>query len=293
MKILDTPKEFLDFSVKNYPSSNVKKNFEAYFFDNFIKSNFKSQYTYIPIQWTNYLVNKNYGKNIDDLKKFLSNNLSHTQKYFTVVQYAGGTIVELENTLIFSLGGAFNTKIPKSSKVIPMPLIYDSDLKPDEEMEKKYLASYIGRPTHKLREKLEKKLKNNNSLYIKNLESMNSEFTEKDQHRFQKIMSQSYFSLCPRGYGPTSFRLYESLEMGVVPVYISDKHFLPFSEIVDWNDFSILLKPREITKLDKILRRNLKDNNYSILKQNLDEVTQKYFNFSYMCEYILDRVNKK
>lgn len=293
MKILDTPKEFLDFSVKNYPSSNVKKNFEAYFFDNFTKSNFKSQYTYLPIQWTNYLVNKNYGKNIDDLKKFLSNNLSHTQKYFTVVQYAGGTIVELENTLIFSLGGAFNTKIPKSSKVIPMPLIYDSDLKPDEEMEKKYLASYIGRPTHKLREKLEKKLKNNNSLYIKNLESMKSEFTEKEQHRFQKIMSESYFSLCPRGYGPTSFRLYESLEMGVVPVYISDKHFLPFSEIVDWNDFSILLKPREITKLDKILRKNLKDNNYSILKQNLDEVTQKYFNFSYMCEYILDRVNKK
>lgn len=293
MKILDTPKEFLDFSVKNYPSSNIKKNFEAYFFDNFIKSNISSQYTYIPIQWTNYLVNKNYGKNIDDLKTFLRNNLSHTEKYFTVVQYAGGTIVELENTLIFSLGGAFNTKIPKSSKVIPMPLIYNSDLKPDEEMEKKYLASYIGRPTHKLREKLEKKLKNNNSLYIKNLESMNSEFTKKDQHRFQKIMSESYFSLCPRGYGPTSFRLYESLEMGVVPVYISDKHFLPFSEIVDWNDFSIILKPREITKLDKILRKNLKDNNYSILKQNLDEVTQKYFNFSYMYEYILDRVIKK
>ena len=57
---------------------------------------------------------------------------------------------------------------------------------------------------------------------------------------FPKI-KESYFSICPRGYGPTSFRLYESIQMGTVPIYISDKFFLPYIEFLDWSEFAILL----------------------------------------------------
>ena len=35
-------------------------------------------------------------------------------------------------------------------------------------------------------------------------------------------MRDSLFSLCPRGYGPTSFRLYESIQLGSIPVYIAE-----------------------------------------------------------------------
>ena len=290
MKILSTHSDFLDFSVKKYPSRNIKKNFEAYFYDYFKKSEVDSRYTYIPIQWTNYLVKNNYGKDIEELRKFILNNLKSSEKYFTIVQYAGGPLVELENTLIFSMGGTFNTKVPKSSKVIPLPLIYDMNSNINEESQKKYLASYLGRPTHKIRIKLEKKLKNKDDFYIKNLISMNSEFSIEEQFKFQQIISESYFSLCPRGYGPTSFRLYETIDAGVVPVYISDKHFLPFSEFLNWEDFSIIIKPNEISKLHKILKNKLENNLYSTLQRNVDKVNQEYFNFSYMAEYILDRV---
>ena len=75
-----------------------------------------------------------------------------------------------------------------------------------------------------------------------------------------------------------------------MPVYISDKHFLPFSEFLNWEDFSIIIKPNEISKLHKILKNKLENNLYSTLQRNVDKVNQEYFNFSYMSEYILDRV---
>ena len=136
MGILNTHLDFMDFSVNKYPSRNIKQNFEAYFYEYFKKSKFDSGHTYIPIQWTNYLVQNNYGKNIDGLKTFLRENLNSSKKYFTIVQYAGGPLVELENTLIFSMGGTFNTKIPKSSEVIPLPLIYNSESNVIKDLEK-------------------------------------------------------------------------------------------------------------------------------------------------------------
>lgn len=290
MNLLNTPSEFLDFSIINYPSGNNKKNFEAYFYEYFTKNNVNNKYTYIPIQWTNYLVKNNYGRNIDDLKLFLNKNLDSNKKYFTIIQYAGGPLVELENTLIFSMGGAFDTNIPKTSQVISLPLIYDfNDKIIQQPKDKKYLASYIGRPTHKIRIELERKLKSESNFYIKNLESMNSNISLENQNIFNETMSKSYFSLCPRGYGPTSFRLYESIVAGVVPVYISDNHFLPFADCVNWEDFSLILKPRKIKKLKKILQSSIEEGDYENLNKNLKK-TKHYFNFLYMSKYIESKV---
>ena len=49
-----------------------------------------------------------------------------------------------------------------------------------------------------------------------------SEITYEDYH------IHSVFGLAPRGYGPTSFRLYETMQMDAVPIYISDVFWLPF-----------------------------------------------------------------
>ena len=171
-----------------------------------------------------------------------------------------------------------------------MPLIYDMENEANQQVEEKiYLGSYVGRPTHKLRIKLESK-QSNNRFYVKNLDSMNSEISKENQLLFKQIMSKSYFSICPRGYGPTSFRLYESIQAGIVPVYISDSHFIPFADKVNWDDFSIIMKPREMNKLSKILEKSLENGNHLILDKNLQLIGEQYFNFSYMCKYILSKV---
>ena len=37
---------------------------------------------------------------------------------------------------------------------------------------------------------------------------------------WQQFIQESEFHLCPRGYGPTSYRLYECLQAETIPVYI-------------------------------------------------------------------------
>ena len=69
------PLEFLNFSIPKYPSLNTKKNFEAYFFEYFQNQEFNTSLKYIPIQWTNYLVKQNYGRDIQDLNNYLKLNL--------------------------------------------------------------------------------------------------------------------------------------------------------------------------------------------------------------------------
>ena len=51
---------------------------------------------------------------------------------------------------------------------------------------------------------------------------MNSNIETNNLEKFENLIKSSFFFLCPRGYGPASFRLYESIELGTVPVYISD-----------------------------------------------------------------------
>lgn len=285
------PLEFLNFSIPQYPSLNTKKNFEAYFFEYFQNQEFNTSLKYIPIQWTNYLVKQNYGRDIQDLNNYLKLNLKSEERYFTIVQYSGGPLIELENTLIFSMGGTMNTKLGKNSKVIPLPLLYESNLK-KADLEKKYIASYIGRPTHKIRTKLEDRITSNEKFYIKNITSMSSSISKENLELFEKLIKESYFSICPRGYGPTSFRLYESIQMGTVPIYISDKFFLPYIEFLDWSEFAILLKSRNISSLPRKLNNLIESGEYFRLKDNLDKVSEKYFNFLYMSKYIKSIVEK-
>lgn len=46
---------------------------------------------------------------------------------------------------------------------------------------------------------------------------------------WKHILESSNFSLCPRGYRPSSFRLYEALQLGTIPIIIwEDEKWLPF-----------------------------------------------------------------
>lgn len=40
---------------------------------------------------------------------------------------------------------------------------------------------------------------------------------------WEKLIHTSVFHLCPRGNGPSSYRLYEALQADTIPVYIWDE----------------------------------------------------------------------
>ena len=71
---------------------------------------------------------------------------------------------------------------------------------------------------------------------------------------FADSIRRSQFVLCPGGQGPTSYRLFETMEMGRVPVIICDE-WVPI-EGPRWDEFSIQLPENRIPDLESILLEN-------------------------------------
>jgi Exostosin family len=78
--------------------------------------------------------------------------------------------------------------------------------------------------------------------------------TLKRQKRYYDILLRAKFSLCPRGSGANSIRLFESMQLGVAPVIISDKWILPRGP--KWSDFSVIVKEKHINNIEKIVEEH-------------------------------------
>ena len=123
--------------------------------------------------------------------------------------------------------------------------------------ERDFLGSFIGYPSHTLRLKLAKKFGHFPDMSIKVSKEyhhfeMNMDMeSETPQKRYVDMLRNSHFSLCPRGRGPSSMRLYDSMRFGVVPVIISDAWVKP--SFVDWDSCSLQVKEKHLKELHKIL----------------------------------------
>lgn len=77
---------------------------------------------------------------------------------------------------------------------------------------------------------------------------------------YNRMLSDSVFSLCPVGAGPNTLRLWESLAVGSIPVLLSDRHELPDPDVfapglgLRWEDAVILHPEAQLDTLDARLR---------------------------------------
>lgn len=74
------------------------------------------------------------------------------------------------------------------------------------------------------------------------------------RHYVDELLA-SRFVLCPRGVGTSSFRLFETLQCGRVPVIISDA-WVPSAHL-PWDEFSLRVRERDIARLPEICEANL------------------------------------
>jgi hypothetical protein len=92
---------------------------------------------------------------------------------------------------------------------------------------------------------------------------------------FLNEVSLSKFTFCPRGNGSSSFRLFESLEAGSVPL-ITGMVDYPFRDKVDWDSFSI--RGESIENLPELIdkSKNLTDKEYEVMRQNGIDFWEQY-----------------
>jgi len=217
--------EFLTEHPFAYPPDN------AIIFEKWLSLNpiEDTERVYLPIQWTGYYVKNQFGKNrgaINRLQEYI-NNLPTDIKYYTIVQYDDGILNDISRLDIKVFGMSGNPDV-----AIPLVCRPHGDRGPQA---KKYTTSFTGRNTHPIRKQMQDPFKNDNRSLIS--------ITDKtiDIDSYLSVIKSSIFSLCPRGYGNTSFRIAESLEQGVIPVYITDDAILPFESEFPFYTYGILV----------------------------------------------------
>lgn len=71
-----------------------------------------------------------------------------------------------------------------------------------------------------------------------------------NQHRYVDVLRRSHFGLCPKGHGSATFRLFETMSLGVAPVLMSNRYVLP--EGPDWG-FLVRVSEHRVGRLPAVL----------------------------------------
>ena len=250
MRILEVPLS-LRSPGHDYPQHNVGDGQEGYFdsYAHLHASELDTDWIYLPIRWTNnYVVNRVRTSSPDlfpmpEHQKILDSLLPN-ERYFTIAQCDDGIYEQIpRNLLVFGCGGRGDVPLPLLSSPHALRLGGHrsafacfagntncggptSDSPTNSKGDRNGIGSLIRKSMMQ-----EFKTRPNCAMHVpSNLST----------HRYCNLMASSKFALCPRGYGKTSFRLYEAMELGCVPVYITDMKWLPYADVINWNDLAVI-----------------------------------------------------
>lgn len=102
---------------------------------------------------------------------------------------------------------------------------------------------------------------------------------DKKTREFYENMMTSDYVLCVRGLGNFSKRLYETLAMGRIPVFVNTDCILPFDNIIDWKKYCVWVEKDEITHIGDILTRfhdSLSDEQFKQLQKDCRALWEKH-----------------
>lgn len=261
-----------------YPPYHEGLYLEDYFCDWYQKNNLPGERYYIPVFWTTCYVDNCFIGLQQALDK-----LDPSKSYFTVAQHDDAIRERLpNNTISFNAGG--------NGGGIPIPLICSpirEELKM-QNLKKDIFCSFVGSVTHPIRSYLSQVLNVNSKYYFHNRQ-WTSSIPSEDLNNFIKITSRSVFALTPRGYGRSSFRLYEVMQLGTIPVFVYDIRWCPWDDEIDWNEFSVCVELKDIHNIDSILS-SISEEKIKDMQSKLKYYWENYFTREAVCKQILKRL---
>lgn len=262
----------LDSNIKYPPFAT--EYFEKYFYNYMLKRSIYIQ-NYIPVFWTEA---SHRHEKLNELQQKLD-DLPRDKSYFTVVQHSLGLQKRVpSNTYVFSMG---------QSEGIPLPLTYENPtlFEQYKNNDKDIFCSFVGADTHLIRRMLVTEFIKYPDV-VCSIDSWTNEISNNKQTLFLDVTSKSKFTLAPRGFGKTSFRLYEALKLGSIPVYVYDEPWLPYTELIDWNKFVVLAHINELPSLYARLKQ-ITDTEYQAMLSYYKE-HEHLFTFEGMSEYVIN-----
>jgi len=218
-----------------YPPNN-ELIFEEWFAENHKGCNTDREL--LPVFFTSFYVNNNYGNDLQirkELQKYLY-SLDASKKWFSIVQYDDSILDDTSHLDLLRFEMSKNIGVALPLLCMPHPFTFKG-------VEKKWFGNFVGSRTHPIRGNADK-LRTHPDYFIS--------FDQTPIETYCRIIHESVFTLCFRGYGLNSFRCAEAVQYGSIPVMISDEFIIP--SWMNFEDFGVLIKADEAHRIDEILQ---------------------------------------
>jgi Exostosin family len=260
---------------------------EEYMYEYLRRNEIRSNWVYLPIFWTNLQNHPGFSSKKANYQILLNRaleNMASDTTYFTIVQHDDGPQLHVPNLIVF--GACTGT--------IPLPLIYEDTsqrLLSSPRLPKDLLASFVGTyTTHSIRQKMLTEMRTKTDIHFHAKSAWEVKVAPSDSDAFVEITSRSKFCLAPRGYGRSSFRFVEALQLGVVPVYLwDDIEWLPYKETLDYSKFSVSVSSHQIPQLYEFLS-SISDQKYQEMVEEGKKV-HHWFTLEGMAQYVVSRLS--
>ena len=253
---------------------------DSYFYKYFQEQRLDLQLIYLPVFWTNCISRPDR----TDTEKYLMgaqqllDGLDRSLTYFTLMQHDDGFVrIDIPSDLrlvVFDSGGAIAVDHLYDLNIIAIPIpLLKEELQPSF-VGKTRLGTFVGTLG----------TEHHGTNTRPRLAALYNRTFEFSGHRddWPAFMESGHFSLAPRGYGATSFRLYEALQLGSIPIYVWDRsYWLPYQELIDWNEIAIVVARPFIKSIDRMVR----DAPVAAMQQKISQV-RHMFTYQYTAEYI-------
>lgn len=160
----------------------------------------------------------------------------------------------------------------------PNEFVFKKDI---PEVSKTLLASWRGNlVSNPIRPKLLKCYQGHDQFCLESTESW-LDHGALEKKEYVDLIRRSHFSLCPAGWAPNSFRIYESMALGVCPVIIADLFVPPKGP--DWNEFALFFPEKDLNNLHSFLEKNT--GRAKELGARAKDAWQKYFSKEFIGTY--------
>lgn len=311
LRIIEVPEELQTPRMRETPDRGYGWSIEKHFSKWVTKhaEGLRSRAAYMPVYWWNnsaviqMKTNQPFAA-VPTVQAFVDDGSAQGFPAFTVSRGADGIYEKIPAGLVvFSAGGGGD---------VPLPHL--AEIEPSEPGGKTLLASFVGaiecggpdtpRPMGRsswdpngagatIRRKMRDVFSQEPDCLIQ-VQSIAGNWNANDRakhEQFRETARRSWFGLAPRGYGKTSYRLYEMLHFGAIPVYIYDEPWLPYLDRLDWTEFAVLCHASELERLPSRLRSIPVEQRVRMLDRGA-ELVPDWFTADAVCRRIMEYASR-
>lgn len=101
----------------------------------------------------------------------------------------------------------------------------------------------------------------------------------------------SDYVLCIKGDGNFSYRFYEALSLGRIPLFVNTDCVLPLENIINYKEFCVFVEVRDLRKIDEIIRKfndGIDNEQFKAMQRKAREAFEKYLRVDVFTKYLIE-----